>query len=361
MKRVNTINLLPGMVTAEDVLNLNGQLVLARGTTLTDQNIAKLIMYSVFSVQIKDEFDDIDGAVAAPVDNNATYYEKVRSQEEFIKFKKVFDHQVTVLQGLINDVVKKNADPDVSTLLASALSLASEAKNTANLLEMLHTMRDYDDSTYVHSLNVALLCNIMAQWLHMTDEEIQLATLCGLLHDIGKLLVPDTLIQKPAKLSDAEYARVQQHAKNGYAILKDKRVNGHVKNAALMHHERCDGSGYPLHAENSDIDPFAKMVAIADVYDAMTSPRVYRGPLCPFTVVAVFEEEGLQRYDAEYVLTFLEHIVSSYIGTTVCLSDGREGQVVFINRDHLSKPTVMIGTEFVDLSKEKDLTVSSIK
>lgn len=360
MKRVNTINLIPGMITAEDILNLNGQLVLTRGTTLTDQNIAKLIMYSIFSVQIRDEFDDVFTA-ASVNSEDSSYYERARSGEDFLKFKKVFDHQVDVLENLLNDVVKKNAEPDVSTMLASTLSLTTEAKNTANLLEMLHLMRDYDDSTYAHSLNVALLCNIMARWLHMSDDEIRLATLCGLLHDIGKLTIPDGLIKKPDKLTESEYAKVQEHAKNGFAILKNKQINSHVKNSALMHHERCDGSGYPLQAEMNHIDPYAKMVAIADVYDAMTSPRIYRGPLCPFVVVEIFEEEGLQRYDAKYMLTFLEHIVSSYIGTTVRLSDGREGQVVFINKDHLSKPTVKIGTEFIDLSKEANLSVSYIK
>ena len=127
-----------------------------------------------------------------------------------------------------------------------------------------------------------------------------------------------------------------------------------------MHHERSDGSGYPLGPTSERIDDFAKIVSIADVYDAMTSARVYRGPLCPFKVISIFESEGLQKYDSKYILTFLEYIVNSYVNNRVLLSNGLEGDIVLINKLDLSHPMVHCGSHYIDLSHEHGLYVEAI-
>ena len=153
---------------------------------------------------------------------------------------------------------------------------------------------------------------------------------------------------------------MQTHPQEGYKILKNSDLDPHVKNAALMHHERCDGSGYPLHLQGPQIDPFAKIVAIADVYDAMTSARVYRGPLCPFVAISLFESEGLQKYDTNAIMTFLSNIVNTYLLNRVRLNNGLEGDIVFINRNHLSRPTIRIGEKYVDLTQTPDLYIEEI-
>lgn len=225
---------------------------------------------------------------------------------------------------------------------------------------MLHNMRAYDDLTYAHCLNVALICNVFAGWLHFSQEDIELATLCGLFHDIGKLCIPDSIIKKPDRLTNEEYDVIKTHTIEGYKILQNQPVNDHIKNAALMHHERCDGSGYPFGLTGNRIDKFAKIVSIADVYDAMTAARVYRGPLCPFTVIDIFEKEGLQKYESEYILCFLKNVVLTYIGQRVRLTNGQEGDVVFINPQQFSRPMIKCGDTFVDLSKQKDIAIERL-
>lgn len=121
-----------------------------------------------------------------------------------------------------------------------------------------------------------------------------------------------------------------------------------------------DGSGYPLHYRGSQIDKYARLVAIADVYDAMTAKRVYRGPLCPFRVIELFESEGFQKYDVEYLLVILENIVNTYIQTPCRLSDGREGDIIYINRTNLSRPIVQCGAKYVDLSEHPSLSVETL-
>ena len=121
-----------------------------------------------------------------------------------------------------------------------------------------------------------------------------------------------------------------------------------------MHHEKCDGSGYPIGLKGNQIDWCAQIVTIADIYEAMTAKRVYRGPISPFKVINMFEEDGLKKYNPKYLLTFLEHVVNSYMNCKVRLSNGEEGDIVFINKVRLSKPMVKTKNHFIDLSKQTD-------
>ena len=129
-------------------------------------------------------------------------------------------------------------------------------------------------------------------------------------------------------------------------------LNSHIKKAALMHHERCDGSGYPMGLTMEEIDDYALIIAIADVYDAMTAARSYRAPLCPFEVIAEFEKDGLQKYKPKYILTFLENIANAYQNNRVMLSDGTSARIVLLNHRRLSKPLVQLDDgACIDLEK----------
>ncbi|MBR2187717.1 MAG: HD-GYP domain-containing protein [Lachnospiraceae bacterium] len=355
MPRIMTSNLIPGMVTAEDVFSHNNQLILPKGLTLTDKAITKLEFYSISAVNIKE--DSVEPSEAqAP---EPTYSERIRSSEEFIRFKKEYEEEMEEFKGSVNDIITKNVI-DTDALLEQPEKLLEENSNGIHIFDMLHNMRMYDDPTYAHCLNVALICHVFGTWIKMDEEDIKTLTLCGLLHDVGKLMVPESIISKPAKLTTEEYDIIKTHSLEGYNKLKTMDIDDHIKNAALMHHERCDGSGYPFGLKTNRIDRFARIVSIADVYDAMTSARVYRGPLCPFQVISIFEQEGLQKYDPEYILIFLGYIVNTYMHNRVRLSNGMEGDIVLINKLDLSKPMVQCGNHYVDLSREHGIFVEAI-
>ncbi len=361
MRRVSTGDLIPGMIAAEDVYTYANQLVLTKGIVLTDNTITKLSFYSILSVMVEDE--SVAMPPSAPVfPQEETFNQRVQASPEFRRFKKEFENEADSLESTLNDVVKKNAPIDTDYLLSGILGLVSlQKEGSFPIFNMLSNMRMYDDVTYVHSINVGLICNVFARWLHISEDEIRLATLCGLLHDIGKMLVPESIIKKPAKLTDSEYQQIKEHPISGYKILRSHDIDPHICNAALMHHERCDGSGYPIGLPGDRIDRYARIVAISDVYDATTSARLYRGPLCPFTVIALFEHEGFAKYDPQCIMTFLENIVNTYLLNTVYLSNGTTAKIVFINREHLSQPT--LETEdgrFIDLSKETNLKIEAI-
>lgn len=365
MKRIKTAELIPGYVLAEDVYSFNGQLILTKGLVLTDKIITRLEFYSITSVRVEDEMSAVTEESAPEVDLSSIkeelHSQAIKNSEEYAAFKKSFDESISGFKSSINDIVELNAPINTDTLLDSTKDLISRGKNSSfSTMDMLHNMRQYDDLTFAHSMNVALICNVFAGWLKMSQDETDMATLCGLLHDLGKLKIPDTIIKKPDKLSDDEYQLVKTHPIEGYQILRAQNVDPHIANSALMHHEKCDGSGYPLKLTGDKIDKFAKIVAIADVYDAMTSARIYRGPMCPFRVIELFENEGLQKYDAHFILTFLENVCNTYLHYNVQLSDGRIGKVIFINKNILSRPLIQCDNEIIDLADKKDLHIEQI-
>lgn len=346
------------MIAATDVFTLNNQLIISKGVVLSSRTISKLSFYSIPFIQVEDTEPENELPEDTPDQSGMTYHERVLANPEFKAFKQKFDSEIDDFRNNINDVVSKNAPLDTDYLLEHALGLINSAPGSMSVLTLLSNMRDYDDETFAHCLNVSLICNIFAKWLRLSDKEVETATLCGLLHDIGKVTIPEEILRKPGKLTEAEYAIVKEHTRAGYKILRDNNIDHHVCNAALLHHERSDGTGYPLRLTGSQIDPYAKIVAIADVYDATTSPRIYRDAMNPFQVIELFEKDGLQKYDVQYILVILENIVNSYLLESVKLSDGRDGQIVFINKDHLSQPTIKVDDSFVDLAKNTNISIS---
>ncbi|MBR5361060.1 MAG: HD-GYP domain-containing protein, partial [Lachnospiraceae bacterium] len=306
--------------------------------------------YSIIDVRIE---DDPAGTtpIQEPVSTGLTYSERLKQSEDFKEFKHDFEECAGKFEHTIKDILNGNKDLDLDEMMTPIYSLLGNGRTSSNIFDMLHNLRLYDDATYTHCINVALITNILAQWLKWDESEIEIATQAGLFHDIGKILIPEAIITKPAKLTQDEYTIVKTHPIQGYESIKNLEISAHVKNACLMHHERCDGSGYPYHLQGPQIDKFAKFVAIADVYDAMTSARYYRGPLCPFIAISMFEDEGFQKYDPEMILAFLTNIVNTYILNTVKLNTGEIGEIIFINKMKLSKPTIKVGDNYIDLAK----------
>ena len=347
MRVASLSELLPGMISAQDVLSNDNRFILKKGTLLTDLMINRLAIYGVLSIAVDEK----------PVPPPEVANNHVRTSPEFQEFQRVYTIEADSLKGRLNAVITKNAPLDVDALINGAMNIVATTKGRISIFDMLHNMYEFDDSTYSHSLNVALICHLFAGWMRMNEEETRLATACGLLHDMGKLMVNQDIIQKPDSLTEEEFNEIKKHPMAGYLLLKAQDADETICKVALMHHERCDGSGYPSALTESQIDDYAKMVAIADVYDAMTSNRVYRGPMCPFRVIESFEGNGYQKYGTHFLLPFLENIANTYLTSPCHLSDGRTGTIIFINKQKLSRPTVKCGNEFISLVDHPDLNI----
>lgn len=357
MKRVKTSELKPGMVLASDVYNYQDQLVLSAGMVLTEKAIKKLSFYSIFFVRVEDP------KALEPKKEvvQESYSSRVRHSEAFKRYKEAFEHNVELMKVLMEDFVEEEPTEEaVNAVVNNAIQMLEDKQSDSNVFDMLHNMREYDDQTYAHSLNVALICNVLAKWLGMSEKDQKLAFTCGILHDVGKLKIPSEVINKQDKLTKEEYELIKTHTIEGYNHIRNLDIDDHIKKTVLMHHERYDGTGYPLGTKGDEIDKFARICAIADVYEATTSARKYRGASSPFHVVDIFEKEGLKQYDTHMVMTFLEKIVDNYMLNRVRLTNDMEGEIVYINKNALSRPVVKCGDKFIDLSKEKDISIKEL-
>lgn len=367
MKEYQTKDLLPGMVTAIPVRTKRGQLIINPNVELTRTLISRLEFYGIASVQITENkqvatpmetpkdpaYFPAKSPVSAPSPvSDASYSQKLKSSPEFQRFQVDFTLRSQDLKNCFDAYLSDGGTVNKEELLSKTISLVSPKQTTLDVFDMLHNMRQVNDSTYAHSLNVAIISRIIGKWLHFSNEELDTLTLAGLLHDIGKTKIPDEVLNKDGKLTDEEFQMIRNHPKYGCDILKSQPLNSHIKKAALMHHERCDGSGYPMGLTMEEIDDYALIIAIADVYDAMTAARSYRAPLCPFEVIAEFEKDGLQKYKPKYILTFLENIANAYQNNRVMLSDGTSARIVLLNHRRLSKPLVQLDDgACIDLEK----------
>lgn len=367
MKEIMTVELTAGMVTAAPVYSDNGQLVVGADVMLTPQLINHMKFYGVLKASICSDSiitvttKEHNSKNASEDGRIISYQERIRSTSEFRHFKKMFLNNIAFLKAHIHDVLLMEDEEKNQLLLNQMLDLFKSMDEEAHILEMLNCIRSIDTSTYAHCLNVAILSRLMGRWLHYSPEEIDTLTLCGLFHDIGKSKIPKQVLMKPDQLNEDEYSIMKKHSLYGYEILKPLPIDPRIKRVALMHHERSDGTGYPLGLSETDIDPLSVIVSIADVYDAMTTDRVYRDAICPFEVIETFEKEGFTKYNEDYVTIFLNHIVDTYMNYYVLLNNGSYGQVVLKNKKHLSRPTIYLSSrEFLDLTLHPELYIKDI-
>ena len=228
----------------------------------------------------------------------------------------------------------------------------------------LKTNREYEacsmQITGIEQEIESLIARQIAIWMKLSPEDVDVVTLAGIYHDIGKLRVPPEVLTKKEKLSDEEFQMVRNHPQYSYNILKKQNIDNRIKKAALQHHERSDGNGYPMGLVEDEIEDFSCLIALADVYEAMTAKRSYRAPLSPFQVIGEFEKTGLGVYKTEFLLTFLKQIAKTYQNNRVLLNNGNSANIILLNDKKLSKPVVQLNDgSCIDLSRS-DLYIQAL-
>ncbi|MEZ0211171.1 MAG: HD-GYP domain-containing protein [Methylophilus sp.] len=237
---------------------------------------------------------------------------------------------------------------------------ASVNRNTHALISLVR-LKTADDYTYLHSIAVSALMTSLAKELKLSETEVKQAGLAGLMHDMGKAEVPLKILNKPGSLTDNEFSVIRQHPQNGYDLLMRANITDPVTlDVCLHHHEKMDGSGYPGHLSGDDISIYAKMGAVCDVYDAITSTRAYKPAWEPGIAL-----KRMASWNGHFDPVVLEAFIKSMgiypIGTLVMLKSGRLAVVVRQSTESLLKPVVKaffstkslvhIPVEEMDLSK----------
>ncbi len=370
MEKLEISELKPGMIVAEKIVTKRGQTIAEAGSKLTAPLIARLSFYKITTVSVEEEKPPEPEPIPEPepvkkkavINETISYSNRLKAEPEYQEFQVNYSIALNELEDTFIDIIEfKGKNFDQARILSKVAPLY-ESKTSLDILTLLQTMGGSDDTVYAHSINVSLVSRAIGKWLKMSRKDLDDLTMAGLLHDLGKANVPPEILNKAGKLTDDEYAMIKKHALDGRKMLKEvPGMDTRYLNAASQHHERSDGSGYPRQLTDDEIEDFAAIIAIADVYDAMTATRSYRTAMCPFQVIAAFERDGLSKYRTRFILTFLEHIAMAHQNSLVVLSNGSRGRVVYINNSALSKPIVELsdGT-MLDLSRQSELYITSI-
>ena len=349
METIATLSLKEGMVIGKNVISKE-RVIVPANSKVDSVIIQKLNAFHVMTVSVME-----------PEDFASTYYAKLRVSKAFKAFEENYKTNLTAYKVAVDSFIYKKVPFRQNDLITIANNLVPKQMSGRQLFAYLYLLLPTEDNlTYAHGLNVALISTIFARWLSFNEEDTRNLILSGFLYDIGKFVIPYDIIWKSSKLNKMEFDLVKTHAFHGYHLLSKQNLNEHILNATLQHHERCDGSGYPQELKSDEIDPFAKIIAIADMYEAMTSSRTYREPMCPYTVISIFEAECFQKYDVKYVTTFIKHVAEELIGNRVRLSNGLEGEVVMNNQHNYSRPLVKCEDAIFDLSKQRDVKIVAV-
>ncbi len=343
------------MIIADEVYSIIGSLIIPANTKVTKKVIDLLNFHRIPIVAVVQEVQK-----NVPVKEEKTHLEKVRESKEFKAFETNFNQVTSDLEGKINEIVYLDKEVNIEELWNNLNTLINHTDNSIACYDLLRSMKHTSDFTYIHSVNVALISNMIAKWLKLSQKDIELISVAGLLHDIGKTLLPKEIIEKQELINSTEIMEYKRHCTLGYNILKEKDIERKIQLVALTHHERCDGSGYPLRLRSQDICSYAKIIAIADTYDEFTAIHVNRKTVSPFRVIEMFETEGLHQFDTSIMLTFLSSILDTYVHSDVLLSNGQKGKIIFVNKAAPSRPVVKVGNQFIDLLINSNISVERI-
>jgi putative nucleotidyltransferase with HDIG domain len=209
------------------------------------------------------------------------------------------------------DISSSTPEPEVFGQMKETIDLVLEEYLTdSTVVKRLIEVTTKDFSTSVHSVNVMLYCLRYARQCNFAYKDLKLFGLMGLLHDIGKVRLPNKILTAPRKLTEQEFEEIKNHSRYGWEILRQSKLNSKIQVAALRHHERSDGSGYPNGLISRKISPESKALAIADVYEALTNWRPYKVPVPPLVALDIIKKDVLQKkLDEKVFILFAKSLV----------------------------------------------------
>ena len=239
--------------------------------------------------------------------------------------------------------MKQNGEIEMkeAVKLVQTVNETVEQAELSFLIHWISYMRDSDEYLYTHGVNVGILNGMMARWLELSDEDEQRLILVGLLHDVGKTLIKDEIINKAEKLTKEEYDEVKKHSIHSYELLKKSGITDElVLSGVRGHHEKGNGSGYPDGLKLKEIPLFARITSISDIYDAMVAKRVYKEAHSPFEVLDEFYRNKYSDLDIRLVDLFLDKMATELIGKDAVLSNGKIARIVYLEKTNFAYPIV---------------------
>jgi HD-GYP domain-containing protein (c-di-GMP phosphodiesterase class II) len=305
MRKINVDCLEPGLFIARDIYKNSGELLLKAGCVLTTNNIKKLIDLGIPYIYVDDGL--IPDIFVKDTISLETRIAAVR------QIKKILLETKEAGQLVI----------DPQSLYGTVEQFTNELFTQDDLMLNLIDLRTQDDYTFAHSVNVCVLSLMTGITLDYNKEKLSILGIGALLHDLGKMMIPDAILNKPGKLSPREFAIMKTHTIQGYELISRAKNLGILPAIiALQHHESFDGSGYPNGISGDSFNELAQITAIADKFDALTANRIYRDAYPPHEAYEMCAASGNYLFKDYIVKAFLQNIAAYPSGTLVKLSDG---------------------------------------
>ncbi|AST93839.1 MULTISPECIES: HD-GYP domain-containing protein [Sutcliffiella] len=330
-----------GKVLNDDIYSITGSLLLKKGTKLTMRHIEKLNRHEYF-------FHPSLLVDSISKENN----------EHYIAVNSLYKSSVTSFRAVFQQLELKNPPP-IEQMNEVITPLINRLIEEPLFVHYIKQVKSYDNYTFMHSMNVGIYASIIGKIQGLTKEEIKTLGNMGLYHDVGKLLIDKSILQKPGQLTEREWKEIQKHTLYGYELLKQiPKMDPIVLQGALLHHERLDGSGYPTKLRHEKIPYLVQILSVADVYDALSSNRSYREKQNVFrTAKILIQEANLNRLNPGIVKPFIQFLLSNHIRDEVLLNNGKHGEIIFIHHDEPHLPVIKVDDHFIDLRKESQLEI----
>lgn len=336
-KYMRTRQLKPGMRVDHPVVDRLGRVLIARGATLDNYIIDSMIKMGIMSVYIQEITDDDDDEPSPVAQKNINRL-RTDDRAKVCLSDSVRERVATGIQYVYNNT----NDPSlVQTTANIADTLMSAIQENDAMAIDISTLKTSDEYTFKHSVDVATISMIVAKKMGMPDNEIHEIGIAGLLHDLGKTKIPLEILNKPARLNDEEFAVMRQHPVFSYRMIQNNPdLSEEIKLAVLQHHEKINGKGYPMAASGASISPYAKILAVADIYDALVTERPYKSAFSQRESIEMIMSMT-QELDLYAMENFLQSMILYPVDSVVELSNGEKAKVVKNSPYYILRPTVV--------------------
>ncbi|WP_042222671.1 HD-GYP domain-containing protein [Oceanobacillus manasiensis] len=347
MRIASTKKIHAGTILAQTIYNENGAVLIKKGMKLTEKLLRRLLNNGITYIYIED-------GTTSDIKVDQTIPDKLRIEATNM-IKDTFTELQEVGLSKRSYIIEER-----STGLKNVVEkILGEIQQNEKSLSLLADIFVSDNYVFQHSLNVTIYSLAIGVELNFSKKQLAEIGVGAMLHDIGKMFIDPNILQKPDKLTDEEFEIIKGHTQVGFDYLrKHPYIPTVISHCAFQHHERLDGSGYPRGIQESEIHPYAKVIGIADVFDAVTSSRVYRDAMLPHEGLEILYAGAVNLFDKEMIEAFKRSVVAYPNGLTIELSDGRIGVVIRQNSNLCDRPVVRILEEnetTVDEPYEVDL------
>lgn len=336
----------PGMYVIAIASQTGAMEIAQTGLVTNRQQVDALIRRGVLTVRVdlaRSKLPGIEQVVSpSPAQSAGSARPAGSGEGRELKIRRLYQ-EARELQGKFIRHLKAGEPIDITPLAAVAEEMVDTMFTHGDAMLCLARIRAKDAYLMEHSMNVAILLANFGRYLGLERSVLKELTLGGLLHDVGKIMTPDEVLNKPGKLTDEEFGVMRQHVVHSYDILSNTAgITPTMLEVAANHHERLDGTGYPQRLKGDQLSLYTRMSGIVDVYDAVTADRVYKQGMQPTQAFRILLKGINQHFDAELVTKFIKCMGVYPVGTLVQLSNQRLAVVMQRNEQQPLKPLVKV-------------------